>query len=718
MLILILPVFSFAQDNNFILSTKNFNPYFPAFIGNGHFSLSTSQLGTQPAESYMIKVYDRGKDDIPRLANLPAWNEINYSNGSGWLNDMDIDTAKFGNYSQTLDMYSGTLETKYSWTVNSKKSDINVLSFISRKNNNLAVIKFELTTDFSDTVALSFPLNERDAQKRMSLAKLDSIAPDTSGNWPPQWYPGIVNVTNIRASNNSKSGSLYALAQSEGKDTKTAQAVEVAYEGIQNPKITSYQTGKSAGIEIKFLSEKGKKYTFYKFVSIASEIDDGTEYHKKAIDVCKAAKTSGFDKLLAEHKEEWRALWRTDIIVKGDDDLQKTVRSMIFYLLCSIDENTGFSLPPMGLATSGYYGHIFWDADTYMFPPLLFMHPEMAKSMVMFRINTLKSAEENARKNNYTGAMYPWEADELGEETTPFFAYQNAIKENHIVGDVALAQWQYYLATKDENWLREHGSKVITACAQFWTSRVHYNDAKDRYEIGKLVSVSEGMIDINNETYTNSIAKLNLEIAAKIADILNMDKNPEWEKISKKLFIPFDEENQFHPTYENAPMTTKEGAGFWSSVAPLLSFPLQMDMSMTAKKNDLQHALTAIDEIGAGAMMGVNFLPLIAAELEDDNLFNLAIQKTDYKKFQRPPFKVLAETPENKSINFITGAGAFLQQVIFGYTGLRLTENGLIPTYKPMLPRDVKSLTLKNFTIGGRKYDIVVKNANLELNPK
>ncbi|HEX3072341.1 MAG TPA: hypothetical protein VHP30_01890, partial [Ignavibacteriales bacterium] len=302
MLILILPLFSFAQDNNFILSTKNFNPYFPAFIGNGHFSLSTSRLGTQPAESYMIKVYDHGKDDIPRLANLPAWNEINYSNGSGWLNDMGIDTAKFGNYSQTLDMYSGTLETKYSWNVNSKKSDINVLSFISRKDNNLAVIKFELTTDFSDTVALSFPLNERDAQKRMPLAKLDSIAPDTSGNWPPQWYPGFVNVTNIRASNNSKSGSLYALAQSEGKDTKTAQAVEVAYEGIQNPKIASYQSGKSAGIEIKFLSEKGKKYAFYKFVSIASEIDDGTEYHKKAIDVCKAAKTSGFDKLLAEHK--------------------------------------------------------------------------------------------------------------------------------------------------------------------------------------------------------------------------------------------------------------------------------------------------------------------------------------------------------------------------------------------------------------------------------
>ncbi len=100
---------------------------------------------------------------------------------------------------------------------------------------------------------------------------------------------------------------------------------------------------------------------------------------------------------------------------------------MIFYLLCSIREGTNFSIPPMGLSSSGYYGHIFWDADTWMFPAILLMHPEFAKSMVMFRYLTLEKSKEKAKANGYSGAMYPWESDELGYETTPKFAWQNAL---------------------------------------------------------------------------------------------------------------------------------------------------------------------------------------------------------------------------------------------------------------------------------------------------
>ncbi|MGE5806729.1 MAG: hypothetical protein ACM34M_13130, partial [Ignavibacteria bacterium] len=97
-----------------------------------------------------------------------------------------------------------------------------------------------------------------------------------------------------------------------------------------------------------------------------------------------------------------------------------------------------------------------------------------------------------------------------------------------------------------------------------------------------------------------------------------------------------------------------------------------------------------------------------------DSLFNAIINNTLYG-YLRPPFNALAETHTNNSINFITGAGSFLQQVIFGYTGLRLNEDGLIQKYKPMLPRKVKSLTLKNFTVNNKKYDIIVKDGKLSL---
>ncbi len=177
------------------------------------------------------------------------------------------------------------------------------------------------------------------------------------------------------------------------------------------------------------------------------------------------------------------------------------------------------------------------------------------------------------------------------------------------------------------------------------------------------------------------------------------------------MYIPYNEKEEYHPTFG----TAKAGEGateLWSSVVNLLSYPLQMEMSDNAKKNNLKHAVNSLGESGAGAMMGTNFVPIIAAELGMDSLFNAIISNTLYG-YLRPPFNALAETHQNNSINFITGAGSFLQQVIFGYTGLRLTEEGLIQKYKPMLPRKVRSLTLKNFTVNSKKYDILVKDGKL-----
>ncbi len=114
---------------------------------------------------------------------------------------------------------------------------------------------------------------------------------------------------------------------------------------------------------------------------------------------------------------------------------------------------------------------MFWDADTWMFPALLLAHPDIARSMVMFRYRTLDAAKQNARANGFRGAMYPWEADDRGEETTPRFASQNAHSEIHVTGDVGVAQWQYYQATGDSAWLARYGYPVIRETAEFWVSR-------------------------------------------------------------------------------------------------------------------------------------------------------------------------------------------------------------------------------------------------------
>src|SRR2546427_335731 len=197
----------------------------------------------------------------------------------------------------------------------------------------------------------------------------------------------------------------------------------------------------------------------------------GTLERTRAEASVQAAVAKGYDALLAEHRAAWRRLWETDVVVEGDPQLQRVIHTMLFYLLASARAGTDLSVSPMGLSSAGYYGHVFWDADTWMFPALLLMHPDIARSMVTFRARVLPAAQRNAQAYGFAGAMYPWESDERGEETTPRFAWQNARSEIHVTGDVALAQWQFYLATGDSTWLAQVGEPVIRATADFWASR-------------------------------------------------------------------------------------------------------------------------------------------------------------------------------------------------------------------------------------------------------
>src|SRR6266700_313702 len=113
-----------AQDSAFVLSTTDPTYRTPPFIGNGAFSLVGSPLGTTASLSFAAGVYDHAADDVPRIAALPAWNEINVWDGEGWLNDTRPDTSLFRSYRQTLALYDGTLSTSYEWVHGAKRTAV------------------------------------------------------------------------------------------------------------------------------------------------------------------------------------------------------------------------------------------------------------------------------------------------------------------------------------------------------------------------------------------------------------------------------------------------------------------------------------------------------------------------------------------------------------------------------------------------------------------
>lgn len=698
-----------GQDSSYILSTRDpVNPW-PTQIGNGRLALNTSSLGTAPTYSYMAGIFDHAARDVPRLASLPAWNEIDFFDGRAWLNRAPIAQSSLQSYHQELDMRTGSMRTRYDWADGDRRASIDVTEFVSQSDQHLGVIRLTIVPHFAGRVAVSLPLRAWKPPLRLALGEIKQYKPE----WnvvKDLWYPGhmepVQRELQIEALDGA--GLLRMTSRPEGASITVAQAVVAEWpRGLANARTRQTVAGDAVAIEESFDATPERAYTFYKYVGVVSSPESDRPM-AVAETTARAARSRGYAALWNDNAKAWDRLWQSSIDIEGAPELQQLVRSMQFYLLSNAREGTAMGVGPMGLSP-GYFGHIFWDSDTWMFPSLLLTYPDIAKSLVMFRARTLGAAQRNAKSHGYRGAMYSWEADELGEETTPAFAGQNAQYEIHVTGDVPLAQWQYYLATGDRDWLARDGYPVIRETANFWVSRASFDATRDRYDIRNVVSVDEGLVGITNDSYTNSIALRNLQIADAASRALGKRPDQSWSRVAEKLFIPFDSARRYHPTYEGAKPGSEGGN------IPLLTFPLEMAMSEGVSSNDLHHAVRLLAEQGTGGMMTITLYPLIAAQLGERALIDSLLTPKTYEQYPHGPFLVLSETPTNQSVNFLTGAGGFLQQFFFGYTGLRLTENGVVPKFKPMLPSSIRKLTVHNVRSRGKRFDVVVESDSLRM---
>ena len=171
--------------------------------------------------------------------------------------------------------------------------------------------------------------------------------------------------------------------------------------------------------------------------------------------------------------------------------------------------------------------------------------------------------------------------------------------------------------------------------------------------------------------------------------------------VASRLHIAFDSTRRTYRTYEGAPDSTL------GSVTALLSYPLGMPMDPTVKRANLRFAVERTLAEEKGALMGQTLLAVVAAELGDRALVDTLLQAS-YAGYLKGPFLLVSETPRNDAVSFVTGAGGFLQQVIYGYAGLRISDRGLETAFAPVLPSQVTRLVLRNIHARGRRYDVVV----------
>ncbi|MGI4833426.1 MAG: glycoside hydrolase family 65 protein [Janthinobacterium lividum] len=395
------------------------------------------------------------------------------------------------------------------------------------------------------------------------------------------------------------------------------------------------------------------------------------------------ARLEGKQRLLAFHRRAWQELWRSDIQIAGDAQAQQDVHSMLYHLYSFSRAGTDFSPSPMGLSGLGYNGHVFWDADTWMFPALAVLHPEIAKSLVEYRFRRLDQARRNAQAHGYQGAMFPWESADTGVEETPVWALSGPF-EHHISACVALAAWQYYCVSQDKTWLREKGWPILSATADFWASRVERN-GPGHYDIKNVVASDEWAENVDNDAFTNGAARVNLQNAAAAARLLGLPANRDWALVAQNipiLRLP-DGTIQEHAAYH--------GEGIKQGDVNLLAYPLGIVTDPAQVRKDLTYYETRVPNEGTPAMTQAIFA-LLYARLGNGDKAQHFFQDA-YLPNLLPPFRVLAETKGGTNPYFATGAGGVLQAVLMGFGGLDITPLGLAQR-KTTLPTGWQSVTI------------------------
>lgn len=413
--------------------------------------------------------------------------------------------------------------------------------------------------------------------------------------------------------------------------------------------------------------KKGETFCFSLVGSVCSSRDFFDPYNEAERQVIYAVH-EGEEALMQAHYRLWDELWQGDIRIEGDDDAQRIVRFALFNLYSSCRGGSRLSIPPMGLSLQGYNGHIFWDTELWMYPPMLLLNQDIARSMLDYRFDRLPAARKKALAYGYRGAMFPWESDDSGEEATPTHALTGPF-EHHITADIGIACWNYYCVTRDMRWLQREGYPLLKEIADFWASRVTRNQ-DGSYSIHNVTGADEYANGVTDNAFTNGAASLALKYACQAAEICG-EKVPEiWREIGENIRVLQFENGvtREHSTYK--------GEMIKQADANLLAYPLGLITDEYRQRQDLEYYAERIDQKDGPAMSYSVYCVQYARMGEADKAYEMF--RRCYEPNLRKPFGVISETPTSNNPYFMTGAGGLLQAVLNGFCGLQITDEGIV----------------------------------------
>ena len=479
-----------------------------------------------------------------KVLNAPNWIGIHIK-----INDETLDLNKIviNSFSRELDMLKGIYIRKFKGILNNGiEILVEVIRFISLEEESLGAIEYKITS-----------LNK---ECNLSVEPyLDSGIKNQDSNWNDEFWRNTNLVSNdffsgiISKTNKTNFEVCTYMSNKLFYENKTISPLNVIKNNFKNKLSQIYNVKVQKGKTLKLIKLGGY---------VCNKINSQTNILESTEKIIKRVINFDFEELLKSQTKSWKKIWEvSDIEIVGDPKSQQAIRFNIFHLNQTYTgKDPTLNIGPKGFTGEKYGGSTYWDTEAYCLPFYMFTKDQfVSRNLLKYRYLQLNKAIENAEKLGfYKGAalfpMVTMNGEECHNE------WEITFEEIHRNGAIAFAIYNYTRYTSDNSYIREMGLEILIAISRFWSQRFSFSNDKEKYVMLGVTGPNEYENNVNNNWYTNYIARWCLiytkdqinnlenlfpEDFIKISEITNWNKNELilWEDIIQKTYLPHDEKN-------------------------------------------------------------------------------------------------------------------------------------------------------------------------------
>jgi kojibiose phosphorylase len=699
-------------------------------VGNGYQGTRGSlEEGTKGELSgtFLAGIFDHHDSTVIDLVNAPSWLPLTI-----WVEGtrLDMQNCQVLEHRRALDMRTGMLYRMTCFEdAEGRRTRYESLRYASFDNQHLCGIHAQLTAEnYSGEIVVESAIDG----DRFNLDRLPKYTEESGFHPEVKWEKWAKSKHLQSVISSDEADAVYLEMETMDTGHRLGYAARLIVEGAETQRKTKIEYERASEV-LSFDAHEGTTYTLDKVIAIYTSRDVTSDsLQSSCLTALRAGVEQGFAERIQEHEDYWASLWSDcDCIIEGADTATHALRFNVYHLLITANKHDlKVNIGAKSLSGEGYKGHVFWDTEIFMLPFFIYTQPDAAKALLLYRYHTLAGAMENAKANGFKGAQYPWESADSGLETTPKWTADGAHRiwtgeeEIHITADVAYGVVTYLTATEDWNFFFEYGAEILFNTARFWESRLEHDKSRDRYELKRVIGPDEFHEHVDNNVFTNWMARWNLHKAIEFYHLLQRDhaatlssiatslglgdeEVAHWGMMADKIFIPFDQEKQLIEQFEGYFKRSEVPITHWDD-NNMPAYPagydhFNADETTLLKQPDVVMLMYVLPDEFDDEVKRVNYEYYEQRTLHKSSLSPcmhsiMGIEVGDTEKavqyFMRSAQVDLVDNQGNTEWGIhAASTGGTWMCVVFGFGGFRVMNRQM--TFRPWLPEGWKTLQFK-----------------------